>query len=345
MQPSVIIHADAERQQSLTEIERAAERASLARIDAHAAAKRAATTPLEHLAVDLAALEAEQADHAAHRASLVALAAAEQAAIDVSLVPLQAECYRLSQQHDFGQRAGSLRARRDALVQQRGQAGRPLQDFDRRSGEHAKSLREGITALRAELAEARAQAAFNSRSDADLEKAAKAARFKVQAAHDEARVARDMLDHLRAKLAEAHEAVDAERGAVHGLAELVGERERLHGDAFIAGKDVDADKLAELSKRIAADEKDLERLKQTAAGARAAIGALEGRITEQRGAIGEADARVTAAEGALHTALADLECRLTSNADAEHAARMQAIREKLQSFSEVAKDAAAVDSL
>lgn len=345
MQATLIIAADTERQQSLTEIERAAERAAVERIDAHAAAKRAATTPLEHLAADLAALEAEQADHAAHRARLVALAAAEQAAIDVTLAPLQAECYRLSQQHDFGQRAGSLRARRDALVQQRAQAERPLQDFDRRSGERAKSLREGITALRAELAEARAQAAFNARSDADLEKAAKSARFNLKRAHDEARIARATLDHLRAKLAEAHNTVDAETDAVHALAELVGEREKLQGAAFIAGKAVDPGTLADLDKRIAFEGKSLERLKQTAAGARAAIGTLEARITEQQHAIDDADARVTAAEGALHTALADLERRLTSNAEAEHAARMQEIRETLNSFRDVAPDTAAVDSL
>lgn len=327
--------ADIKRAGTVLEVEQAAERAAVTRIRAHEATKRNANTPIELLAVNLAALEAEQAEHEATRARLVELRDAEQAAIDVDLNPLQDQCYTLAQSHDFGERAERVRARRGALVQQRATAEKPIRDFDRRTDDHARRLAQRITDARGELQRARTQAEFDSTSAADFEKAAKSARFKLQAARDDVRLAREATEHYRAKLAEAHDTVNAEEDAVHALAELVGKRKGLQANSFISGKSTDADQLADLNRRIADSEKSLEQIKTNGAGARAAVGKLEEKIVEQQRIAADAHKRVGVAEAALTLALANLERRLTTDADREHGVRMQAIRERLQSFREV----------
>lgn len=332
MQVTITAIGDIQRAESIATLERAAERASLARIEAHQVTVRNATTPLERLAADLTALEAEQAENVAERTRLASLCAREQAAIDETLNPLQEQCYRLTQNHEFGDRADSVRKRRDALVQQRATAGRPLQDYDRKHEDSARRLAQRIRDCRDTLVRARRQAEFEATSTEDLEKAAKSARFKLHAAHDDVRLAREAAAHYRAKLAEAHNTVDGEADAVHALAELVGEREALQANAFIAGKPVDAGKLAALAKRIAAEEATLERIKQQAAGARAAVGTLEAKIGEQQTNAVEAVERVRQAEAALQEALGRLERRLTEDAEKEHEGRMQAVRERVQSF-------------
>lgn len=330
MQISITALGDIERAESITAIEHAAERAALARIEAHQAARRNATTDVERLAADLAALEAEQAETAAVRGRLAALCAREQEAIDVTLTPLQEQCYQLAQNHEFGDRADSVRKRRDRLGQQREAAGRPLRDFDRKREDSTRRLAERIRDCRETLEQARQQAAFDGTSTEALEKAAKAAQFKVRSARDLLQAARALRDQHREKLRAAHDAIDAEADEVHDLAELVGEREKLIGNAFIAGRPADPETLADLDKRIAQGEKHFE---QTAAGARAAIATLEAKIGEQQNVeIPAATARLEAAELVLTGALQQFERRLTEEAEREHEGRMRAVRERVESF-------------
>jgi chromosome segregation ATPase len=320
-------------EESLRTIQREQERADLARIESARVARAAATTPIEHMEADLAALEAQAAEERVFAQRESDLEAAELARIDAELEPLQAECLRRTQGHDFGERAETLRNRRHVLQQERAAVGQAMRDICRRgAGGSFTSVHEMIVNARQKLEDARKEAAFDALTEADLTKAVKGARFKVDAASDEARGAQDSIEHYRAKLAEAHQTIAEETEQADALAELIAKREKLQGDAFITGKAPDPAKLAELGKAIAREEKSLEQARQKAAGARAAIATLEAKIEELEAQPEEVRERVAPAEAALQAALADLERRLMANAEAEHRSRMQAIRQQLQSF-------------
>lgn len=242
-------------------------------------------------------INAELSEHEVNRDKVTSRARATIADVNAALAPLDEELRRGLDPDT--RRAGEVREQRRALFARRSEAEQSVRQWERTHGEGAERLRRSRNELRAELQ----QAQFDAVTDAELERDEKRARFALKAARDDLRIAHESVDHYRAKLAEAHDLVDAEADAVHALAELTGEREALQGDAFIADKPVDAAKLADLDKRITQADKALEQAKQQAGGARAAIEGLEAKIEEQQGNAAEAVERVTAAEAGVCAAV------------------------------------------
>lgn len=237
--------------------------------------------------------EAEGATLWAERAEVVARANAVIVDVDASLVPLDNEVRRgLS---EGSRHAEHVRAHRRELYARRSQAESSITQWDHVHGYQLSGLQEHVNDLKRQLPHVR----FEAMTDTDLERDEKRAWFNLKAARDDQRIAQDTVDHFRAKLADAHNAVDVETDAVHTLAELTGERETLQADAFIAERPADPGKLADL----AAADKVLDRAKHTAAGARAAIGTLEAKIDEQRAAVDKTAERVTTAEAAVRAAV------------------------------------------
>lgn len=254
-------------------------------------------TAVEELTQRLALLESQLAALREEHGNLLAQCRATITEVDTALVPLD-EAMRANPYGD-GSAAKRVRTERGALLAKKSEAEKTVRDWEQ--GDRGTALRqtqEHVNTTRAQLEQARSEA----RTDDDLAKAESAARFKLQSARHDVALAQDALAHWEGRLADARAVIGAEAGVAEELAELQQEREKLQGDAFLAGGTPD---LKDVDRRIGLAEKHLEREKTKADAARAAMPQIEAQIEHHRGRIIAAEERVKEAEGALLAAAAD----------------------------------------
>ncbi|WP_323003023.1 hypothetical protein [Denitromonas sp.] len=309
----------------LQSFERNCEIASSKRGRAHKAKRETANGEIERIAAELSEARDDYDAHIAESDEIAEYTAAAQAAIDVELDPLQAECLRRAEAHDFGDTASRLRNRREELLRQRGMIGRPLHDYKRKNNGYADRLRDRVSSLKHRLGVAKQEAALAATTDDQLIAKIGEAAGTWQVFEWEVIDAEEKILDCQEKIEQAQADIANIAPAESALSEATAKREAVRGEAYIRGQEPNKRQLAALDQKITDAEQRLAEARQRAADAKAAIPLLEKEIKERerRGERSKENRRLAKAK--VDGVAGQFAQRLIAAADADHDKRRKEI--------------------